>query len=123
VLSVKTLQRSRHSSESGTPSFGGQYRKSRRRALYATSTRKSPTRYTAANQPRVAASSESVAVRSKICARCTTKSTQKQRAFDATVSPMYLRHEWSFAAMRTEWAEVSAARTAGAGGRGESAHP
>jgi hypothetical protein len=92
VLSVKTLTTSRISSESGTPKVGGQYRTSRRRALYPTSTRKSPTRYTAANQPCVAASSERVAVRSRICTRCTTKSAQKQRAFDATVWPMYLQH-------------------------------
>jgi hypothetical protein len=31
--------------------------------------------------------------------------------------------ECSFAAMHTEWAEVSVARTPGGGGRGESAHP
>jgi hypothetical protein len=92
VLSVKILTMNRHSSESGTPKVGTQYTTSRRRALYPTSNRKSPTRYTAANQPCVAASSERVAVRSKICTRCTTKSTQKQRAFDATVSPMYLQH-------------------------------
>ncbi len=89
---MKNLTRNRTSSESGTPRRGGQYTTSRRRALYPTSTTKSPTRYTAANQPRVAASSERVAVRSRICTRCTTKSTQKQRAFDAAVSPMYLRH-------------------------------
>ena len=89
---MKTLAPNRISSEIGTPRPGGQYRTSRRRALYPTITSKSPTRYTAANQPCVAASSERVAFRSKICTRCTTKSTQKQRAFDAAVSPMYLRH-------------------------------
>jgi hypothetical protein len=121
---VNTFAMNRASSEIGTPVRGGQYRTSRRTALYPTSTTRSPTRYTASNQPRVGASSERVAVRSRICTRCTTKSTQKQRAFDAAVSPMYLAaRECSFAAMRTEWAEVSAALTAGCGWRGESAHP
>ena len=101
MLSAKTLQPNQLSSESGTPVRGIQYRTSRRRALYPTSTRKSPTRYTAANQPRVAASSESVAVRSRICTRCTTKSTQKQRAFDAAVSPMYLQHASGACRQRT----------------------
>ena len=87
---MKILLMNRTSSETGTPNFGIQYRTSRRRALYPTSTTRSPTRDTAANQPRVAASSETVAVRSKICTRCMTKSTQKQRVFDTALSPMYL---------------------------------
>ena len=122
---METLTPNRTSSESGTPNFGIQCRKSRRKALYPTSTRKSPTRYTAANQPCVAASSESVAVRSKICARCTTKSTQKQRVFDAAVSPMYLQHASGLGACRyaSRLGTVARARTAGGGRRGEPVHP
>jgi hypothetical protein len=48
---MKTLMTNRLSSEIGTPKVGGQYTMSRRRSFYPTSIRKSPTRYTAANQP------------------------------------------------------------------------
>jgi hypothetical protein len=120
---VNTLTPNRNSSESATPKVGTQYRTSRRSALYPTITTRSPTRYTATNQPCVAASSERVAVRSRICTKCTTKSTQKQRAFDATVSPMYLQHESGACCHANRVAEVHAARNAGGGGRGESPHP